>query len=188
MLYSSSFFISSNYAALSEMAEYASSNNKPFGYNLSAVFLIACHTKEVNQIIEHSDFVFGNEDEGKAYGEINKIPFESLKDVAVAIAKSKKANLNRPRVLVITQGHAPCILAQYQEGVIDEVKEIEVPKIEDHLVIDVNGAGDSFVGAFMSAIAQGKDAETAVKAGIWLSTQVIQRSGCAFPETNTFTY
>jgi hypothetical protein len=48
MLYSSSFFISSNYAALLEMAEYASSNNKPFGYNLSAVFLIAGHTKEVN--------------------------------------------------------------------------------------------------------------------------------------------
>ena len=74
-----------------------------------------------------------------------------MKDVAVAIAKSKKVNTSRPRVVIITQGGDPVICAQYQEGVIDEVFEVEVPKVENK--VDTNGAGDSFVGAFLAAIA-----------------------------------
>jgi adenosine kinase len=53
----------------------------------------------------------------------------------------------------------------------DEIKEheFEIPAIEKDLIVDTNGAGDSFVGGFLSQIVQGKDLETAIKAGIWLS-------------------
>ncbi len=47
--------------------------------------------------------------------------------------------------------------------------------------MDTNGAGDSFVGGFLAAIAQGKDMETAVKAGQYCASEVIQQSGCSFP-------
>ena len=39
-IYSTSFFITANVAALHEVAQFASDNNIPFGYNLSAVFLL----------------------------------------------------------------------------------------------------------------------------------------------------
>jgi adenosine kinase len=62
--------------------------------------------------------------------------------------------------------------------------------IDKDLIVDTNGAGDSFVGGFLSQIVQGdidgKSIETAIRAGIWLSGQVIQRNGCTFPETNAF--
>lgn len=67
-----------------------------------------------------------------------------------------------------------------------EVKEFPVPILEKESVVDTNGAGDSFVGGFLSQIVQGKDLETAIQAGIWLSGQVIQRDGCTFPDNNTF--
>jgi adenosine kinase len=40
IIYSTSFFITSNPAALQEVGQFASDNNIPFGFNLSAAFLI----------------------------------------------------------------------------------------------------------------------------------------------------
>lgn len=40
LIYTSSFFITSNFEALVQVAEYATDNNIPLGFNLSAVFLI----------------------------------------------------------------------------------------------------------------------------------------------------
>lgn len=85
-----------------EVAQYAARANKPLGFNLSACFLIEFNTKEVNSVIDYADYIFCNEDEAKKFGEINKIQFTTLKDVAVALAKWKKANVSRNRVVVIT--------------------------------------------------------------------------------------
>jgi len=61
-----------------------------------------------------------------------------------------------------------------------------VPSIPKEQIVDTNGAGDSFTGAVMAQIALGKDIVSAVKAGIWLSGVVVQRSNCTFPEKNTY--
>lgn len=63
-----------------------------------------------------------------------------------------------------------------------EIREFPVPPIDDSKVVDSNGAGDSFVGAFLSQIYQGKDFDTAVQAGIYLSREIVMRSGCQFPD------
>jgi sugar/nucleoside kinase (ribokinase family) len=57
--------------------------------------LIEFNTREVNSVLDYADFVFCNEDEAKKFGEVNKIAFTSLKDVAVAIAKWNKVNTKR---------------------------------------------------------------------------------------------
>lgn len=110
---------------------------------------------------------------------------DSLKDVAVALASWKKVNTVRPRVAVVTQGKDPVLVATKQDDTV-ECKEYPVTLLKKEQIVDTNGAGDSFVGGFLSQILQGKDIETAVRAGIWLSSQVIQRSGCTFPDSNSF--
>ena len=54
--------------------------------------------------------------------------------------------------------------------------------IAEEKMVDTNGAGDAFTGGFLSQVAIKKDLETAVRAGIWMASQIIQRSGCSFPE------
>lgn len=189
VLYTSAFFVTSNYESLMEVAKYAAEANKPIGFNLSACFLIEFNTKEVNSVIDYADFVFCNEDEAKKFGEVNKIEFSSLKDVATAIAKWNKVNTKRPRSVIITQGKEPIILAtaEHKDGETTvEIQEIEIPLLTKEQIVDTNGAGDSFVGGFLSQIAQDKDLVSAIKAGTYLSQQVIQRSGCTFPEKNEF--
>jgi adenosine kinase len=148
-LYTSGFFITSNFEALLEYVKYAADNNKPLGFNLSATFLIQFFTEQLNTILEYADYTFCNEDEAKVYAETNKVEYTTFKDVAVAICKSKKINTARPRVSIITQGKEPVIVAVSKDGEVD-VKEYEVAVLPADQVIDTNGAGDSFVGGFLS--------------------------------------
>ena len=60
--------------------------------------------------------------------------------------------------------------------------EIKVPKVDSSLIKDTNGAGDSFVGGFLSQIAIGNDVPQAVKAGMFCSKIVLQQVGCSFPK------
>lgn len=168
-LYTSAFFITSNYEALLHYAKYANENNKPLGFNLSACFLIQFNTEQVNTILTYADYVFCNEDEAACFAKTNSIEYTTLAEVALAISKWTKVNSKRPRVAVITQGKEPVLVAVAQDGDATVQKEIAVPLIEKDLLVDTNGAGDSFVGGFLSQIVQGKDLDTAVKAGMWLS-------------------
>ena len=140
----------------------------------------------MNEILEHADYVFCNEDEATCFADTNKLTYSSLKDVALQIAQWKKVNAKRPRISIITQGKDPILVAIAKEGDDTVQREFPIPAIAKDLIVDTNGAGDSFVGGFLSQVVQGKDLETAIKAGIWLSGQVIQQNGCTFPETNKF--
>ena len=57
-----------------------------------------------------------------------------------------------------------------------------MPKIDQSLVRDTNGAGDTFVGAFFAALAAGKTVSDAVRCGQDLAGQVVQNSGVSFEE------
>ena len=183
LIYSSSFFITSNVQALHEVGQFASDNDIPMGFNFSAVFLIQFELQNVLKALEHADYVFANEDEAAAFGTSQGMEGAPLTEVAKLMAKWKKSNTKRPRVAIVTHGAKPVIVCQQIHGT-EEVTLDEYPiePLEKHQIVDTNGAGDSFVGAFMSQLYQGKDLATCVKAGIYLSREVVQRSGCMFPD------
>ena len=52
--------------------------------------------------------------------------------------------------------------------------------------IDTNGAGDAFVGGFMSQLIKGEPLAKCVDAGHWASTVIIQESGCTYPAECTY--
>jgi len=100
------------------------------------------------------------------------------------MAKWDKSNTKRPRVAVVTHGAKPVIVATHVAGSEEvDLQEYPVTPLSKDQIVDTNGAGDSFVGGFLSQILQGKDVPTAVRAGIYLSAEVVQRSGCTFPES-----
>ena len=101
-LYTSCFFITSNYEAMQNYAKFAADHNKPLGLNLSATFLLQFHTEQVNKMIEYADYVFCNEDEAKVFAEVNKVEYTSFADVATAIVKMPKVNSTRSRISIIT--------------------------------------------------------------------------------------
>jgi len=57
---------------------------------------------------------------------------------------------------------------------------VDVPALDRELIVDTNGAGDSFVGGFFASLAEGSDLLTAVAKGNELARKVVQKSGCVF--------
>jgi adenosine kinase len=50
------------------------------------------------------------------------------------------------------------------------------------LLVDTNGAGDAFVGGFLSQLVLEKSIAECVRAGHFAARTIIQRSGCTFPK------
>jgi len=185
LIYTTAFFITSNFEALIQVGKHAAEKDIPMGYNLSAVFLMMFNKNEVLEGLEYADYVWANEDEADKWAEINALEDKSRQGVAKSLVTFKKANAKRGRVAIVTQGADPVIVAR-QVG--DEVvlEEFPIEPIAAEQLVDTNGAGDSFVGGFLSQLAQGKDLATCVKAGIYLSREVVQQSGCKMPAQMTF--
>jgi adenosine kinase len=104
-------------------------------------------------------------------------------DIAKCLAGWKKANDKRPRIVILTQGPLPVIVATSTVGSTDiSIEEFPVEALANELIVDTNGAGDAFVGGFLAQLYQDKEIKDCVKAGIYLSREVVQRSGCTFPD------
>merc|ERR1712038_413960 len=155
-------------------------NDKPFCLNLSAPFIIAFFGDQVATALEYADFLFCNESEAETYAKKHDLG-EDLKEVALKVAASPKKNDKRPRTVIFTQGSSSTIVAC--NGV---VTEYAVDPLAAELLVDTNGAGDAFVGGFLSMLVQGKDMETCVKAGHWAARYIIQQPGTTIDQPCTY--
>ena len=61
-----------------------------------------------------------------------------------------------------------------------------VDALARELLVDTNGAGDAFVGGFLSQLVQAKDLSECVRAGHYSARVIIQRSGCTMPAKSDF--
>jgi len=116
LIYSTGFFITSNIEVLRKVCTFAAENDKPMFFNIAAVFLFFIAKDDVMNCIEHSDFVFCNEDEGSQYCKANDIDENDRVAGAIHMAKYKKANSKRPRHAIITQGADRVIIAKHMPG------------------------------------------------------------------------
>lgn len=176
--YISGFFFTVCPEAIMRIAKFSCENNRTFTINLSAPFLSQFFKDKIMDAFPYVDILFGNDDEARAFAK-NVLNSDETNTgiIASQISNLPKAN-NKKRIVIITQGDKPVVLA-----IGDEVKEIEVPKIDQEKIIDTNGAGDAFVGGFLAQYVKGESIEKCIDCGIWVSSLIIQRSGCTFPDT-----
>lgn len=59
----------------------------------------------------------------------------------------KKVKGRELRVAIVTQGSKPVLVAKSDS---ESVEEYAVPQIEEKKIKDTNGAGDAFIGGFLS--------------------------------------
>lgn len=179
VFYVTGFFFSVSPSSIMKLAQHALENKRPFSINLSAPFICQFFKDPLMAAIPFVDIVFGNEDEAQTFSEhCLGTKSTDIKAIAKAIAAMPKKG-DTKRIVIITQGSDPVIFVKGDE----ELKEFPIKPIEKSKIIDTNGAGDAFVGGFLSQFIQGKDIAKCIDCGTWVSGLVIQRSGCTFPET-----
>lgn len=179
--YIAGFFLTVSPDSIQLVAEHAAANNKVFMMNLSAPFICEFFKDALEKVLPYMDYIFGNETEARTFSKVQGWETDDVEEIALKLSQWPKASEIRKRTTVITQGADPVVVAQ--DGKLKKFPVIVLPK--DKLV-DTNGAGDAFVGGFLSQLVQEKPIEECVRAGCYASHVIIQRSGCTYPEKPEF--
>lgn len=180
--YVGGFPITHGVESIMAIAEHSHKNNKTFCFNLAAPFICSFFKDQVLKVMPYVDILFGNESEMEEFAKANNFKEQKdLKKIAVEIASLPKQNGKNSRIIVITQGDKPTIV--YKNG---EVTEFQVIHTEPDLIVDTNGAGDAFVGGFLSQLVSENSLENCIRCGNYAANIVIQRHGCTYPEVPEF--
>jgi len=183
IIYSSGFFLTVSPESMMKAAQITCETGAYYCLNLAAEFIVQFFGEPLGKVIPFCDFIFGNETEAKAYGETNKMADTSPAAVAKHLAALPFSKAGRKRVVIITSGSEKTTLAR-SDGLFMEVPVVALDKSK---IVDVNAAGDAFVGGFLKMINDGEDYLAAIEFGHKCSRYIIQQSGCTFtcPKANT---
>ncbi|GAA98700.1 uncharacterized protein L969DRAFT_91378 [Mixia osmundae IAM 14324] len=174
--YLGGFFLTHGIESATKLASYASEHNKMFAMNLSAPFIPQFFKSQVDTMLPLVDVLFGNESEAEAYAASHDWNTKDIAEIASKLAALPKKNTASPRLVVITQGASSTIVATPDA----EPKVFPVTPMKDEDIVDTNGAGDAFAGAFCGALLQGKDIDTCVDVAHQLGQICVASSGPTF--------
>ena len=205
IIYSEGFFVNTSVTTMIEAGKIQFNKylniskkelNNYFAINFSANFIVEAFTNEINSVLDYASHVFTNEKEIIHYGYFNNlltsknvknndsipteddITQEEIYHVAKLISlREYKTKWNekedkRPLTVVCTHGKYPTVVAQN-----GNVRAFKVPHLDQTKIVDLNGAGDAFVGGFLSQLYNEKDIQTCVEAGNYAARQIIQSAG-----------
>ncbi|KAG2318372.1 hypothetical protein Bca52824_011585 [Brassica carinata] len=179
--YIAGFFLTVSPESIQLVREHAAAHNKVFTMNLSAPFICEFFKDVQEKCLPYMDYVFGNETEARTFSRVHGWETDDVEQIAIKISQLPKATGTYKRTTVITQGADPVVVAE--DGKVKKYPVIHLPKEK---LVDTNGAGDAFVGGFLSQLVHGKAIEDCVRAGCYASNVVIQRSGCTYPQKPDF--
>uniref|UniRef100_A0A8C6FM52 Adenosine kinase n=1 Tax=Moschus moschiferus TaxID=68415 RepID=A0A8C6FM52_MOSMO len=167
--YIAGFFLTVSPESVLKVAHHASENNRIFTLNLSAPFISQFYKESLMKVMPFVDILFGNE------------VAEDIKEIARKTQALPKVNSKRQRIVIFTQGREDTILATESE-----VTAFAVLDQDQKEIVDTNGAGDAFVGGFLSQLVSDKPLTECIRAGHYAASVIIRRTGCTFPEKPDF--
>ncbi|PKU65956.1 Adenosine kinase 2 [Dendrobium catenatum] len=152
-----------------------------FLMNLSAPFICEFFRDAQDKVFPYVDYIFGNETEARTFSRVRGWETDNVEEIALKISALPKASGTHKRIAVITQGSDPVVVAE--DGKVRLFPVILLPKEK---LVDTNGAGDAFVGGFLSQMVKQKSIDDCIRAGSYAANVIIQRSGCTYPEKPDF--
>ncbi|BBM97820.1 adenosine kinase [Marchantia polymorpha subsp. ruderalis] len=179
--YIAGFFLTVSPESVLILAKHSLTEKKVFMMNLAAPFICEFFTKPLVEALFYCDYLFGNETEAQTFARVQGWETEDLGEIAVKISQLPLAEGKQERIVVITQGGDPTVVAHGGKATFHPVKPISKNEI-----VDTNGAGDSFVGGFLSQLVQGKDIEQCIRGANYAANVVIQHSSCTYPAKPSF--
>lgn len=147
------------YDAIKEACEISKNNNKKIAMSFSDLWVVKSCKKRVREFAKQSDIIFANEHEAMSFANVTN------KEDMISYYKSKKDN----KEYVITLGKDGVILIN--NGEIIKEKSLKVAPV------DLTGAGDMFLAAYLYGVSKGLDKKQALKKACCMSSKVICQIG-----------
>jgi len=150
---------------------------------LSAEFIIKNHYEKIIELGNKADIIAGSMGEAK---ELARIERDNYEDVFRNIFNKLKPKKNR--LLLITDGPngAYCSKYDYENDDFEFIIHSFAKKIKEEEIKDLNGAGDAFLGGFLSEYMKGSSILQSCKNGINTASIILKNVGCTFPRITPF--
>ena len=145
---------------------------------LCAVFMVQSHREKIMEIAQDSDMVVGNLEEFEAFAEVQRC------DLLTTISKAHEKLTPKERLFIVTDGANGVYVTKYdynKKG-LDYFLQSFPNKLKNEDICDLNGAGDAFLGGFLSQYMKGASLELCCKVGNDASYIIIKNVGCTFPK------
>ena len=172
------YFLQERYELCKRLCNLFKRANKMVILTLSAVFMVQNHREKIMEIAQNSDMIVGNLEEIEAFAEVQR---DEPRNV---IAKAHEKLSPKERLLVVTDGGNGVYVSKYdyKKKGLDFFLQSFPNKLKNEDICDLNGAGDAFLGGFLSQFMKGASLQKCCKVGNDASFIIIKNVGCTFPK------
>ncbi|KAF0771454.1 adenosine kinase-like [Aphis craccivora] len=171
------FFLISHLSTVEKISKIAHKRNCPLLFNMSAAYIFELYMDSVMAVLPYVNIMIGSTDEAKAFALANKWDTTDMELVARQMS-TFKVKKDGYRLVILTQAEKPVIVAMK-----DLVSTFNVPKISAEDIVDTNGAGDAFVGAFIAKYVLGYPLKSCIQSGINAGCYIIKQHGMTRGDT-----
>ncbi|XP_063238182.1 uncharacterized protein LOC134539821 [Bacillus rossius redtenbacheri] len=209
IVYVEGFFISHSFAVAEEVFTFCKSRGILTAFNLSSVYICRNHAREILQMVNRADVVFGNraayralvesaerapqvlvfsefsgQDEDDDAEESKHLGVQSSVNGTVAFGKQRATPASVFDELR-SLGKI-CVATDGSRPVRcktsrGECFEVQVPPLDAASVKDTTGAGDAFVAGFLAGVVEHRHLKACIRLGCGVAARVIQQVGCQVP-------
>jgi len=186
------YFLQECYDICVNLVEQFKKENKILMFTLGAVFMIESLNEKMMAIANKCDYIIGNMEEAFALINNDKngknvIIKEGEKDYKkIFEIFHKKLEKNNKRIAIITDGSNGVICSKYNfdKNQLDFIIQSFPEQFKQDEIVDLNGAGDAFLGGFISQLMIGKDLLYCSKIGNACGAVNLRNIGCSFDKCN----
>ena len=178
------YFLQEKYNICKQLCQTFKRAKKMVILTLSAVFMVQAHREKIMEIAEDSDMIVGNMEEFEAFADLRRETQVKI------LAKAHEKLSPKERIFIATDGANGVYVSKYdyKQKRIDNIRQIFADKLKNDEICDLNGAGDAFLGGFLSQFMKGATLERGCRAGIDASTIIIKNIGCTFPRNKKINF
>ena len=172
------YFLQEKYDLCHSLCDKFKNARKTVILTLSAVFMVVSHTEKILEIANYADIIVGNNEEYEALGESQGLEVKSTFERVI------KKFPNKEKLMIMTHGSKGVFIAKYnvKKGGLEYILQSFPSPLKNEEIVDFNGAGDAFLGGFLSQYMQGKNVITCCNAGNDIAGIIIKNIGCTFPK------
>ena len=175
------YYLKENYDLCKFLCQEFKKQNKLVILTLSAVCIVQYHMDKIKEIADMSDMIIGNMEETEVLAGGKNAVFQDTYE------KVHKILSPRNRLLVVTCGShgVYCSKYNYQSMRLDLILQCFPNFVKNDDIIDLNGAGDAFLGGFLAMYLKGNINNklfSCCKAGNEAAAVILRNVGCTFPK------
>ena len=179
------YFLKENYDLCKFLCHQFKKDNKIVILTLSAVCILQYHIDKIKEIADVSDMIIGNMEETEVLAGGKNAIFQDTYE------KVHKMFSPRNRLLVVTCGShgVYCSKYNYVSNRLDLILQCFPNFVKTDDIVDLNGAGDAFLGGFLAMYLKGNVNNklfSCCKAGNNAASVILRNIGCTYPKNFKF--